>query len=216
MEQNHRVFQPALGKLAEEFSVASLFWDLVDDVNIAQDNDNVAIDRVTLFGIIGDTPLADMGDVYVRLVAELVVPGDVARSDLDDIFVNHGFFTDDGDGVFDDFEGTADACPTEDASGFDVDEDGCIDSFVGLTDLVQTLVDEEVISTQMLNSLLSKVDNAYSSTGRDQVCIAVNQLEAFVGQVNGQTGKKISAEAATQVIDYAQSLVAYLTVGESC
>ena len=126
----------------------------------------------------------------------------------------------DGDGVFDNFEGIVDECPEEDATGFDVDTDGCIDSFRGLSDLVARLVVEEVISSTMENSLLSKVSNAENTLGKENVCTAINELEAFKNQVDAQTGKKISADAATEVKEYADSvalfLLSNLAAGESC
>lgn len=122
----------------------------------------------------------------------------------------------DGDGIPD----SRDSCPNEDATGFDADNNGCIDSFNGLSELVSKLVLEEVIDTTMQNSLLSKVANAGNSFDRDNVCAAINQLEAFKNQVSSQTGKKISADAATEVVDYANSIIAYqqslLSDGESC
>lgn len=126
----------------------------------------------------------------------------------------------DGDGVPDNFDGIADACPNEDATGFDVDSNGCIDSFAGLVELVAKLVEEDVISTTMQNSLLSKVSNAEKSAGKENVCVAINELEAFKNQVDAQIGKKISAEAAAQVKDYADSVALYLLSqlpsGETC
>ena len=126
----------------------------------------------------------------------------------------------DGDGVPDNFNGITDVCPNEDATGFDADSNGCIDSFAGLVDMVANLVSEDVISTTMQNSLLSKVSNAEKSAGKENVCAAINELEAFKSQVDAQTGKKISAEAATQVKDYADSVALYLLSqlpsGETC
>lgn len=126
----------------------------------------------------------------------------------------------DGDGVPDNFNGVEDRCPFEDATGFDVDGDGCIDSISGLTTLVEILVDEGVIDEQMQNSLLSKVDNASKSADKENICAVVNQLEALINQVNAQRGKKISDEAADQVINYAQSVIDWylnqLPEGESC
>lgn len=126
----------------------------------------------------------------------------------------------DGDGVADNFDGVLDACPEEDARGFDVDSDGCIDSFSGLSDLVSRLVSEEVISTTMEISLLSKVNNAEQSFDKENVCAAVNELEAFRNQVYAQTGKKISADAAARVMAYAESVSGYLLsqlpTGDTC
>ena len=122
----------------------------------------------------------------------------------------------DGDGVPDNL----DACPDEDATGFDVDNDGCIDSLAGLMDLVTTLVEEGVISEEMQNSLLSKITNAEKSFDKDKVCTAVNQLGALKNQVDAQRGEKISDEAADMVTAYADSLIAYLesqlAAGDTC
>jgi len=128
-----------------------------------------------------------------------------------------GSFVDsDGDGIPDD----EDDCPLEDSTGFDVDGDGCIDSISGLTTLVETLVDEGVIDEQMRNSLLSKMDNASQSADKENICTAVNQLEALINQVNAQRGKKISDDAADQVIAYTQSVIDWylnqLPEGETC
>jgi hypothetical protein len=122
----------------------------------------------------------------------------------------------DNDGLLD----SVDSCPTEDATGFDVDSDGCIDSFGGLVDLIARLVSEEVISTIMENSLLSKVGNAEKSVDKENVCAAVNELESLKNQVDAQTGKKISLEASTEVKGYAESVALYLLSqlpdGETC
>lgn len=122
----------------------------------------------------------------------------------------------DGDGIPDD----QDACPDEAATGFDADGDGCIDSVSGLAALVQALVDEEVIDQQMQNSLLSKIKNASQSADKENICVVVNQLEALMNQVNAQRGKKISEDAADQVIAYAQSVINWyldqLPEGETC
>jgi len=123
---------------------------------------------------------------------------------------------DDNDGVVDE----ADNCPFEDATGFDVDNDGCIDSTSGLGDLVNTLVIEGVIDENLQNSLMSKIENAEKSLDKDNICAAVNKLEALISQVNAQRGKKISDEAADDVIAYTNSVINYMTSllpeGESC
>jgi hypothetical protein len=126
----------------------------------------------------------------------------------------------DGDGVFDDFNGEVDACPAEDATGFDADSNGCIDSFAGLLDLLAKLGAEEVIDDEMQNSLISKVSNADKSYDKDKICTAINQLGAFKNQVAAQTGNKISVEAAEMVTAYADNLIALfeseMPSGESC
>jgi len=127
----------------------------------------------------------------------------------------------DGDGIPD----IEDSCPDEDASGFDVDGDGCIDSAGGLEDIIATLVLEGVIDSDLENSLSVKLENAEKSADKDNICAAVNQLEALVNQVNAQRDtplleKKISDEAAEAIIAYVESVINYLMSqlppGESC
>ena len=122
----------------------------------------------------------------------------------------------DGDGMPDYF----DYCPNEDATGFDANEDGCIDSISSLTDTLHTLVAEGVISQELENSLISKIGNAERSTDKDNICAAVNQVEAFKNQVNAQRGNKINEEAADMLLNYADNLITQLLnqlpAGESC
>jgi DNA-binding beta-propeller fold protein YncE len=122
----------------------------------------------------------------------------------------------DGDGVLD----ADDVCPYEDATGFDVDGDGCLDSMSGLAEMLDTLVSEGVIAEELRNSLISKVENAEKSASKDNICAAVHKVEALIHEVNAQRGKKISDEAADDVIAYAESVIARLLAqlppGESC
>ena len=112
----------------------------------------------------------------------------------------------DTDGVFDQY----DSCPNEDSTGFDADGDGCIDSFLGLNDLLTSLVESGVIPESFSNSLFAKVSNAEKSLDKDVICSAVNGLNALINEINAQTGKKISTDAATEIINYATSLSDYL------
>jgi hypothetical protein len=122
----------------------------------------------------------------------------------------------DGDGIYD----VNDSCPNEDATGFDANDDGCIDSLSGLGNIVATLVVEGVISPELENSLLSKVANAGKSATKENICAAVNELGAFMNQINAQRGKKIADGAADLLIDYTtnviSSLLNQLTPGDSC
>jgi hypothetical protein len=113
---------------------------------------------------------------------------------------------DDNDGIEDD----ADVCPLEDATGFDADGDGCIDTLGGIADNIETLASEGVIDEQVENSLVSKVNNAGNSATKDNICAAVNQLEAFKNQVNAQRGNKISDEAADLMLEYADNIIMQL------
>jgi hypothetical protein len=122
----------------------------------------------------------------------------------------------DGDGIL----VCQDQCLDEDATGFDANNDGCIDSTGGLIDVINTLVAEGVVDSNMANSLTSQVENAQKSTDKDKICTAINQLEAFKSHVDAQTGKKISIEAALMLINYADNIInnllANLPEGESC
>ena len=122
----------------------------------------------------------------------------------------------DGDGVAD----SDDACPLENATGYDVDNDGCIDGFSGLKDIVDSLVTEGVIDDTLRTSILQKIANAERSADRENICAASNQLTAFINEVNAQRGGKVSDEAADEVIAYTESVIAYLTgqlpEGDSC
>jgi len=122
----------------------------------------------------------------------------------------------DQDGILD----TEDSCPDENATGLDANGDGCIDNIAGLGQFVQTLVDEGLITEQLQNSLLSKVSNAQKSADKENICAAVNQLKAFINEINAQRNKKISDEAADRIISYVNNVIAgmlaQLPSGESC
>jgi len=122
----------------------------------------------------------------------------------------------DGDGIPDD----QDSCPAEDATGFDVDGDGCIDSISGIMGALTTLVEEGVIAEELKVSLLQKLNNAQASADKENICAAINKLEALIGEINAQTDKKISAEAAEGLVTYIRSVISYLLghlpSGSSC
>lgn len=109
----------------------------------------------------------------------------------------------DNDGV----TGEADKCPTEDATGFDANVDGCIDNIQGLQQVVNTALLEGVVTPEIVNSLTSKVTAALNSIDREKDNAAVNQLQAFINELNAQRGNKISDEAADLLIWYAQNVI---------
>jgi hypothetical protein len=123
---------------------------------------------------------------------------------------------DDNDGILD----INDNCPFENSSGFDADNDGCIDNFSGLTDLINTLVTEGIIDENLANPLITKVENAEKSATKDNICAAVNQLEAFKNQIEAKRGNPLSDEVADMIIHYADNIIsqllAKLPAGESC
>jgi len=176
-----------------------------------------------------DTDMDGIADTFVSLGAVCTLTEDPVGTFFADCAVQVDHFSSfaivvprdsDGDGVPDVFNGEVDFCPAEDATGFDVDNNGCIDSFSGLADIVAGLVSEGVIATQMQTNLLAKVSNAESSVSRESICPAVYELNAFKQQVAAQLGKKISIEAAALVTAYADSVIAHLEselpAGETC
>jgi hypothetical protein len=115
---------------------------------------------------------------------------------------------DDDDGIPD----GGDLCPLEDATGFDADVDGCIDTHEGLLQIIDTYEDED-ISDRIKNSLASKVENALKSLDKGRENAAIGQLEAFINQGEAQRGKKISDETADLLISYAVNLISQIEGG---
>nr|ABE69174.1 cell surface protein [uncultured bacterium pFosLip] len=113
-----------------------------------------------------------------------------------------------------------DQCPLKDATGLDANTDGCIDTLSGMTSTLNTLVAEGVIEPELENSLVTKVESAENSASKDNICAAINKLDALKNQVDAQRGNKISDEAANLVIAYTNNLITQLLnqlpEGESC
>jgi hypothetical protein len=139
-----------------------------------------------------------------------------AIPDFCDICPNDDLNDADGDGVC----GDVDACPSEDATGFDIDSDGCLDDFGGLTDDINSLITSGVIDQNLADPLIKKVTNAEKSELKNNICAAVNQLEAFQNQIEDKRENPLSNEEADQLINYAENvifqLLAKLPEGESC
>jgi uncharacterized delta-60 repeat protein len=112
----------------------------------------------------------------------------------------------DGDGIPD----LGDQCPSEDATGFDADNNGCIDTIGGLVEVIDALFAEGAISSDLQTSVISKVQNSQMSSTDENICAAVHELEALENQISAQVGKKISPEAALLIINYADSVIAQL------
>ncbi|TET99438.1 MAG: hypothetical protein E3J30_04570 [Anaerolineales bacterium] len=104
-----------------------------------------------------------------------------------------------------------DSCPAEDASGQDADMDGCIDTPEGLVDFIDTRPDDEILE-KLLTSLISKVENALKSRDKGRENAAIGQLEAFIHQVEAQSGKKINEDIAQMLILYAQNLIQQISM----
>jgi len=112
----------------------------------------------------------------------------------------------DGDGVGD----ACDACPNEDANGLDLNNDGCIDTPENIPPIIDDHLDAGDIDQNMSKPLKSIINNAIRSAANGNICPAVVQLEAFINLVNNQRGRKISDEAADELIAYANSVIAGL------
>ena len=113
---------------------------------------------------------------------------------------------DDGDGIPD----AQDACALEDSTGFDANNDGCIDRIDDLGTFFDTLFAEGAIDSTMHNSLHAKIDAAVAATTRENVCAAVNILDALKNQIEAQTGKKVSEDAAPVLLEFVTNVQNYM------
>ena len=112
---------------------------------------------------------------------------------------------DDNDGV----NNCDDECPSEDASGLDADMDGCIDDTAGEIELIESLPDD-ALSDQIKNSLISKIEAADRQATRENLCAAINALEALKNQVEAQRGVKIDDASTDLIIEYTNNLITQL------
>jgi hypothetical protein len=115
-------------------------------------------------------------------------------------------FDSDGDNIPDNL----DACPIEDATGFDANGDGCIDTTGSLAETITTLVESGVLAESLQRSLLAKVGRAERQADKENICAAVRLLETLKRQVDAKRGRKISDEAADVIIVHTESVIAYL------
>lgn len=78
----------------------------------------------------------------------------------------------------------------------------------------------DALADELTNSLITKVRNAEKQDTKENICAAVNILEAFQNEVEAQRGKKIDDATATLLINYADNLIVqyldFLPEGESC
>lgn len=117
----------------------------------------------------------------------------------DDVIVEEYPSDSDGDGISDD----QDVCPFENPQGFDADFNGCIDVVCDLADLVKSLDLHHGIE----NSLVKKVNNACKKFEKGNINATINQLQAFINQVEAQRGKKISEEDADMLMQFALNAI---------
>ncbi len=95
-----------------------------------------------------------------------------------------------------------------------VNTENAADPVVLLLDLVDT-VSELNIQHGIQNSLDSKLDRAVDAlvdAGMGNNGSAINVMEAFVNAVEAQSGNQIPESDATALIDFAQNIIAVLTL----
>jgi diketogulonate reductase-like aldo/keto reductase len=69
------------------------------------------------------------------------------------------------------------------------------------------LAEGKIDNTGIANSLTKKLQNAQKSLDKGQLKTAVNQLNAFINEVQAQSGKHIAADAAALLIEDAQWII---------
>jgi hypothetical protein len=60
------------------------------------------------------------------------------------------------------------------------------------------------------DSLLAKLDAGQAAQDRGNTGAAINQLRAFINEVNAQAGKSIATEHAAHLMEHAQNVIAAL------
>jgi len=113
---------------------------------------------------------------------------------------------DDNDG----FPDELDACPLENSTGFDADEDGCLDTLSRLPDVVNNLANEGMLDEKFKEIILSRIDSAIKSVEKENICTALNKLESMVNEVNSKRDKKVSHSAADLIIEYTENIIKLL------
>jgi predicted negative regulator of RcsB-dependent stress response len=70
-----------------------------------------------------------------------------------------------------------------------------------------------ITSKGVTNSLLAKLDTAQAALDRGQTAVAVNKLEAFIHEVQAQSGKHIDPMHAQHLVMHAQIVIQALQHG---
>lgn len=85
------------------------------------------------------------------------------------------------------------------------------DGIAALIARVKSYVASGQIAGQMENPLISKLQSAAQNLSQGKTNTTINELNAFINQVQAQRGKKITAAAADDLIVRAQAIIASLS-----
>ena len=159
--------------------------------------------------------LAELGEEWEGSVVVSTTTG--GRIAVEAMEARHVVASSDSDG--DGIPYSEDLCPAEDATGYDADQDGCIDTSEGLLELIVNLP-TDALADELVQSLVQKVNNVEKLSTRENICAAVNVLGAFQNEVEAQRGKKITDDTAILLIEYSSNLIDQLLEslpeGETC
>lgn len=93
-----------------------------------------------------------------------------------------------------------DACPQHDATVQALRE--CV---------MHAAAEGHITNAGVTQSLLAKLDAAQAALDRGQSNVALNQLRAFIREVQAQSGKYILAEHAAHLVEHAQQVIQVLS-----
>ena len=88
--------------------------------------------------------------------------------------------------------------------------DDCVltPTIASLATCVENAASQGIITSQgVAHSLLAKLDAAQAAVDRGQTSVAINNLEAFINEVQAQAGKHIDAMHAQHMVMHAQLVI---------
>lgn len=100
-------------------------------------------------------------------------------------------------------------CPLENPGIYDADLNGCVDTLIGLRDLVASLPERDM-SDKIKRSLLSRLDTAIKYFDKGKYESAVKSLELFIAEVQSQ--KKIYPPTAQMLIQYSINVIEQIRI----
>jgi hypothetical protein len=88
------------------------------------------------------------------------------------------------------------------------DECALTPTIAALTTCVEHAASQGIIDNQgVANSLLAKLDAAHAALDRGQKSVAINNLQAFISEVQAQAGKHIDSLHAQHMVLHAQLVI---------